>query len=302
MHGEVRGGAEPLSAVVAGEQFLAGVLARVDAELGPGRTALQADRTHELLVPSMCEHVVVPGGRGGEPGGADLAAVRLLPRVGPAVVDQCRLLRETTVAELTLVWPLSSMDPHVCVELGYFIEALVAYIAHMVPYAAVLLHVLAQRRVTTERLVALVALQGLLARVQTKMNFQVSRVVEALVASSTDVGPLAPMARHVRAQRVPAVEALVTHGTQVSLLFEVSLSVAVQQRLAREDPLTDGTSRLLRGTLFVRTHVHFQHTWTLKNPITDRAQVWLLAVSFDPVCVRAHVLLEPPRMLELFVA
>lgn len=55
----------------------------------------------------MREHVVVPCGRGGEPGGADLAAVRLLARVGAAVVDQRRLLRETAVAELTLVWPLS---------------------------------------------------------------------------------------------------------------------------------------------------------------------------------------------------
>lgn len=47
VHGEVGRGAEPLPAVVAGEQFLAGVLARVHAQLRPGRAALQADLAHK---------------------------------------------------------------------------------------------------------------------------------------------------------------------------------------------------------------------------------------------------------------
>lgn len=154
VHGEVGGGAEALLADAALEQLLAGVLAGVHAQLRARRAALQAYWAREPLVPSMCDHMVVPGGGGGEAREAYLAAVGLLARVRAAVVDQRRLLREAALAVLALVWTLTSMHSHVRIKLGHFIEALVTHGAHVVPNAAMLLHVLAQRRVTAERLVA----------------------------------------------------------------------------------------------------------------------------------------------------
>lgn len=58
----------------------------------------------------MRDHVVVPGGGGGEARGAQLAAVGLLARVRAPVVDQRRLLREAARAELALERPLACND------------------------------------------------------------------------------------------------------------------------------------------------------------------------------------------------
>lgn len=59
------------------------------------------------LVAGVGDHVVVPGGGRGEPGRAQLAAVWLLAGVRAAVVDERRLLREATLAVLTLERPLA---------------------------------------------------------------------------------------------------------------------------------------------------------------------------------------------------
>lgn len=55
----------------------------------------------------MCDEMVVPGGGGGELGGAELAGEGLLAGVRAAVVDEGRLLREAALAVLALVRTLA---------------------------------------------------------------------------------------------------------------------------------------------------------------------------------------------------